>query len=138
MTKVLFVKNAIQAALMIDCILPEMKEGGKWGGKSQANLTKDWADIEVQVAPEGHPIGRTFEAQKTNWNVNDSNWVNPEKNFKKISKTARSANGGTEVPKKSIIFELEDLKKSVFPATSFPLPSDEPEVLMIEDKSKVA
>ena len=137
MTKILFVRNAIQAALMVECILPEMKTG-KWSGKSQSNLVKDWVDIEVCVAPEGHPIGRTFEAQKTNWNVNDSNWVNPEKNFKKIAKTARSANNGTELPKKSIVFELEDLKKSVFPASSFPIPSEETKILLIEDLSKTA
>src|SRR4051812_41246340 len=103
MTKILFVRNAIQAALMVDCILPEMKVGGKWGGKSQINLIKDWEDVEVQVSPEGHPVGRTFEAQKTNWNVNDSNWVNPEKNYKKIARAVRGANGGVEMGKKGIV-----------------------------------
>jgi hypothetical protein len=109
--KVLFVKDPIQVALFDLCVRPEfLRKDGKWG--KQEKLLSEWVDVEVRLAPEGYPIGRTFEAQKTNWNLNDSNWVNVEKVFKKLSKVAAEANEGVEVPKKVLVGHLEDLKKT--------------------------
>lgn len=109
--KVLFVDSPIKVALFDLCIRPEfLKKNGKWA--KQEKLLAEWTDVEVQVAPEGQPLGRTFEAQKTNWNVNDSNWVNPKETYSKLAKAAAGANGGTEVPKKQLVGHLEDLKKT--------------------------
>jgi len=107
---VLFVDSPIKKALFEQCILPEFQPGGKWGGKSQVNLVKPWLEVVVVVAGEGQKVGRNFDAQKSNWNVNDSNWVNPEPNYRKLAKAAREANGGTELPKKTLVGHLEDLK----------------------------
>lgn len=106
---VLFVANPIQKALFEDCILPEMR-AGKWSGKSQANLVKPWLEVVVVVAKEGQKLGRNFDAQKSNWNVNDSNWTNPEANYRRLSAAARAANQGKEMAKKALIGELVDLK----------------------------
>ena len=111
MEKILFVDSPIKKALFDLCIRPEFEPGGKWGTESQKNLVNEWKDVEVRVAEDGQPLGRTFPAQKTNWNVNDSNWVNPTKNYTRLASAARDANGGTEVPKKTLTGHLEDLKK---------------------------
>ncbi len=110
--KTLIVDSPIKVALFDLCIRPELKEGGRWGTKSQTRLASEWVDVEVRVAKEDEPLGRNFPAQKTNWNVNDSNWVNPEKNFKKLMKTAVAANGGVSIHKKVLVAHLEDLKKT--------------------------
>ena len=133
MTKTLFVESAVAAALFNLVIRPEFDNpSGKWG--KQSALLQDWSGVVAVFDPD-HLPGRTFPAQKTNWNVNDSNWVNPTANYTKIATVAREANGGTEVPKKKLIGILEDLKKTfalespIVELPSAPIESDLGEVV---------
>lgn len=119
MTKILFVDSAIAAALFNSVIRPEFENPkGKWS--RQPSLVAEWTDVTAVYDPDILP-GRTFAAQKTNWNVNDSNWVNPTTNYQLLAATARAANGGTEVPKKRLTGILEDLKFTFGKETSIPV-----------------
>lgn len=119
MNKILFVDSPIKKALFDSCVRPEFEPGGKWGSKSQERLTAEWKDVEVRVAEAGQSLGRTFPAQKTNWNTNDSNWVNPSANFTRLMLTAVEANGGVSLGKKELVGHLQDLKKTFGLESSF-------------------
>ena len=109
--RILYVDSPIKKALFDKVLRGELQAGGRWGTKTQENLAAPWRDIEVEVAEQGAPVGRNFDAQKTNWNFNDSNFVNPTANYQRLAQAAREANNGVEVPKKQLQAHLEDLKK---------------------------
>jgi hypothetical protein len=109
MTKTLRVATAIQAALFNVCIRPEFtRKEGKWATKNQAKAVADWKDVEAVVADNDN-LGRDFDAHKTNFNVNDSTWVNQEPVTKKMIRVATQA-AGRKVEKKEVVAELVALK----------------------------
>lgn len=122
---ILYVDSPIKKNLFDQVLRDEfIKPNGKFAGRSQANLAKPWIDIEVVVTDDPSLVGRNFEAQKGNWNFNDSNYVNPSENYHRLAAAARAANGGAEVSKKILVWHLEDLKKicmKMIPADKVPL-----------------
>lgn len=122
---ILYVDSPIKKNLFDQVLRDEFtKPNGKFAGRSQANLAKPWIDIEVVVTDDPNLVGRNFEAQKGNWNFNDSNYVNPSENYHRLAAAARQANGGVEVHKKTLVGHLADLKKIcmiMIPAEKIPL-----------------
>lgn len=112
MTRILYVSNPIQAALFNFVIIPEMKNrGGKWSSKHQERLVGEWKDVEAVVADNDHVVGRTFPAQKTNWNIVDSGWINTNTVSRKLRRIA-SRIAERDVPKQEIVQELQKLKNT--------------------------
>ncbi len=108
--RIIVVANPIQAALFNSVIAPELeRDDGKWGSKHQENLRSDWVGATAVVAEPGQPLGRNFVAQKTNWNANDSSWVNQKPVESKMIEIA-SAAAGRPVLKREIIENLTQLK----------------------------
>ena len=105
-------RNAIQAALFTEAFLPELGENGKWAKTRPIDHAAPWliAKVEVAADPKNGPVGITFEAPKTNYNLNDSNWTNEPTVTPKLLAIAQKANGGTALPKKAVVAELEDMK----------------------------
>jgi hypothetical protein len=65
MTKRLYVSSAVQAKLMADVLIPQMKDGF-WKNHRPANHYKEWEDVEIVVSsddrlgPDNFKIPRTY------------------------------------------------------------------------------
>lgn len=100
-------RNPIQVAIFKEMILGEMTHG-KWAKTRPLEHAKPWLVANVAVDPNN--LGITFSAQKVNYNVNDSNWVNQPEITKKLLAVATAANGGKDMSKKAVVAELVDMK----------------------------
>lgn len=109
--RTLVVANAVQAAIFDKVIRHELsgKLNTKWANETQAKLAEPFKLAKVVVAAEGQATGRDFDAQKTNFNINDSNWVNQEDVTKKLISVAGKA-AGKPMTKKEVVAELVALK----------------------------
>ena len=71
MTKQLFVSSAIQAALLKDVLIPQMKDGF-WKNHRPADHHKEWLDVEVVVSSSEQLGAVNFKVPR------NYNFVNPE------------------------------------------------------------
>lgn len=71
MTKRIYVSSAVQAALLTNVLIPQMKDGF-WKNHRPADHAAQWADVEVIVSTDEHLGFENFKAPRL------YNFVNPD------------------------------------------------------------
>lgn len=101
MTKRLYVSSAVQAALLTNVLIPQMKDGF-WKDHRPANHHKEWEGVEIvvsetdQLGPDNFKIPRTY-------NFVNPDFIKPNEHLLVSAAQAAKANSNFRSVKKELI-----------------------------------
>lgn len=115
----LHLRNKVQLALYTEAFIPELGEttslmegeAGKWSKTRPEGHAEPWliAKVSVSKTPKDDAsLGKDFDAPKSNYNLNDSNWTNHPSVTPKLLAIAQAID--PKMTKKAVVAELLDMK----------------------------